>query len=223
MVVYFALQNQIDDEGNTAWYPVGRILVWLSMLGIGAFVVAHVISCRATEACGTIEAYLKSVIAGFAQADQAAMDACSRPLQRFSPVLRRSWILMNIINCVMARFLTATDKNTAQTGLSGLEIPSWPAGVVVLGGVLAFLAENRLFGFNIMLIASIPFSLLDWQFCIVSPPLGLDARSLAGVYLLLIIALWPAAFVALLGVLELWLRLRDRAKARRTIRKQIMD
>ena len=74
-----------------------------------------------------------------------------------------------------------------------------------------------LFGFNIMLIASIPFFFIGLA-VLHSISAAWPGRSLAlaGVYLLLIIALWPAAFVAMLGVLELWLRLRDRAKARRT-------
>ena len=222
MVVYFALQNQIDDEGNTAWYPVGRILVWLSMLGIGAFVVAQVIFMQGDGGIrGTIEAYLKSVIAGFAQADQAAVDAMLATIAKIFPgIAAASWILMNIINCAMAqRFLAAADKNIRPKPVySDIEIPSWPAGIVVLGGVLAFFGgEPGFFGFNIMLIASIPFFFIGLAVLhSISAAWPGRPLALAGVYLLLILALWPAAFVAMLGVLELWLRLRDRAKARRT-------
>jgi len=34
--------------------------------------------------------------------------------------------------------------------------------------------------------------------------------------LFLVLLLWPAAIVAVLGIAENWLRLRDRANARRT-------
>jgi hypothetical protein len=39
---------------------------------------------------------------------------------------------------------------------------------------------------------------------------------LAGVYLLLILLLWPAAIIALLGMTEYWLRIRQRLHARRS-------
>ena len=222
MVVYFALQNQIDDESNITWYPVGRIIVWLSMLGIAAFVIAHVIFMQGNGGIrGAIETYLKSVMAGFAQADQAAMDAMLATIAEIFPgIAAASWILMNIINCVMAqRFLAAADKNIRPKPVySDIEIPSWPAGVVVLGGVLAFFGgEPSFFGFNIMLIASIPFFFIGLAVLHnISAAWPGRLLALAGVYLMLILALWPAALVALLGVLELWLRLRDRAKARRT-------
>ena len=118
------------------------------MLGIGALSLPTSFSCKATEAYGTIEAYLKSVIVGFAQADQAAMDAMLATIAKIFPgIAAASWILMNIINCVMAqRFLAAADKNIRPKPVySDIEIPNWPAGVVVLGEYWLFLAENRAF------------------------------------------------------------------------------
>ena len=148
MVVYFALQNQIDDKGNTAWYPVGRILVWLSMLGIGPLSLPKSFSCRATEAYAVRSRRISNrSLQDLRRPIRPPWMRCSRPLQRFSPVLPPSWILMNIINCAMAQqFPTAADKNIRPKPVySDIEIPSWPAGIVVLGGVLAFLAENRAF------------------------------------------------------------------------------
>jgi hypothetical protein len=67
------------------------------------------------------------------------------------------------------------------------------------------------------LIASIPFFFIGLAVLhSISAAWPGRPLALAGVYLFLILALWPAAFVAVLGVLEFWLRLRDRAKARRS-------
>ena len=68
-----------------------------------------------------------------------------------------------------------------------------------------------------MLIASIPFFFIGLAVLhSISASWPGRPLALAGVYMLLILALWPAVFVALLGALEFWLQLRDRAKARRT-------
>ena len=65
---------------------------------------------------GAIETYLKSVMAGFAQADQAAMDAMLATIAEIFPgIAAASWILMNIINCVMAqRFRPPRKKISAR-------------------------------------------------------------------------------------------------------------
>jgi len=222
MVVHFALQNRTDEEGNVVWYPLGRILVWLSLLGIAAFVVAYVVFMQGDGGIrGAIETYLKSILSGFAQTDQAAVDAMTATMARMFPgVAAASWILMNIINCVLAqRFLVATDNNIRPKPVySDIEMPVWPAGIVVLGVILAiFGGEPEFFGFNILLIASIPFFFIGLAVLhSISAAWPGRPLALAGVYLFLILALWPAAFVAVLGVLEFWLRLRDRAKARRS-------
>ena len=68
-----------------------------------------------------------------------------------------------------------------------------------------------------MLIASIPFFFIGLA-VLHNISLAWPGRFiwLTGIYLFLILALWPAVVIAALGVLEFWLRLRDRAKARRT-------
>ena len=222
MVVHFALQNRTEDQGNTVWYPIGRILVWLSLLGIAAFIVAYVVFMQGDGGMrGAIEKYLQSIMAGFAQADEAAVDAMIATMSRIFPgVAAASWILMNIINCVLAqRFLAASGKNIRPKPVyCEIEMPVWPAGIVVFGAILAFMGgEAGFFGFNIMLIASIPFFFIGLAVLhSISAAWPGRPLALAGVYLFLILALWPAVFVAVLGVLEFWLRLRDRAKARRS-------
>jgi hypothetical protein len=68
-----------------------------------------------------------------------------------------------------------------------------------------------------MLIATIPFFFIGLA-VLHSISAAWPGRPilLAGVYLLLILLLWPAAIIALLGMTEYWLRIRQRMHARRS-------
>ena len=157
------------------------------MLGIGAFVVAHIIFMQGDGGIrGTVGAYLKSVIVDLRRPIRPPWMPCSRPLQRFSPVLPPH-LGSNEHNQLRdgAAIPSRRDKNILETGLfrhRDTELARWCR--CFRWSIGFFWRRTGLFGFNIMLIASIPFSLLDWQFCIVSSPLGPDARShlLASIY-----------------------------------------
>ena len=127
---------------------------------------------------------------------------------------------MNLVNCLLAqRFLAATNKNIRPKPVySEVEAPLWPVTIVILGAILAFFGgESAFIGLNIMFVAAIPFFFIGLA-VLHSISATWPGRSfvLAVVYLFLIMALWPAAFFAILGVLESRLCLRDRARARRS-------
>lgn len=222
IIVHFALQNQSVESGNVAWYPIGRILIWLSLLGILTFLVAYAVFMQVDGGVrGAIDNYLKSITANLAQADRAAIDAMTATMTYIFPAIASaSWTMMNVINGALAqRFVTAANRNIRPRPLySEIEIPLWPAGICLLGAIFAgFGGEPGFLGFNIMLIASIPFFFIGLA-VLHNISLAWPGRLiwLTGIYLFLILALWPAVVIAALGVLEFWLRLRDRAKARRT-------
>ena len=79
MVVYFALQNRTTEDGTVEWYPVGRILTWLTALGFGTLVVATMIFAG-TEAGleGAIRGYLDAALSGVGGMDPAAVDRHKR-------------------------------------------------------------------------------------------------------------------------------------------------
>ena len=47
LIVYFAIQNRVRDgegeDGSVEWYPVGRLLGWLTALALIAFVAAYLL------------------------------------------------------------------------------------------------------------------------------------------------------------------------------------
>lgn len=225
VVVYFALQNRAPDEneGGTAdWYPAGRILGWLTALGLVAFVVAYLMFMGAENGVrGAIESYLSTIMSAFRGADPAAVDRVIGTMSRFFPAIAvASWILMNVINGVLAQqFLTVSGKNIRPKPLyREIQAPLWPIALVVLGALMAFFGgEPGFFGLNVMLIATIPFFFIGLA-VLHSISAAWPGRPimLAAVYLFVGLALWPAAVIALLGILEYWLRLRERMQARRT-------
>ena len=222
LVIHFALQNRHEEGEGITWYPVGRILVWLSILSIAAFFATYVIFMDGDGGVrGAVERYLKTMIAGFSSTDQSAIDAMIvRTVKLFPGVAAASWILMSLINCIIAqRFVAAVDKNIRPKPIySEVESPLWPVTIILLGLILMFSGgEFEFIGINIIIIASIPFFFIGLAVLHnISTAWPGRMFALASVYVFLILALWPAAFVAVLGVLEPRLHIRDRVKAPRS-------
>jgi hypothetical protein len=226
VVVYFATQNRAPDEADqnatVQWYPAGRLLGWLTALGLAAFISAYLMFMGGENGVrGAIESYLNTIMSAFRGADPVAVDNVIGMMSRFFPAIAvASWIMMNIINGVLAQqFLTVSGKNIRpKPSYRDIEGPRWPIAVIVLGALLSFFGgEPGFFGFNIMLIASIPFFFIGLA-VLHSISAAWPGRPimLAAVYLFVVLALWPAAVIALLGILEYWLRLRNRMQTRRT-------
>jgi magnesium-transporting ATPase (P-type) len=226
VIVYFALQSRAPDEkdGNNAaeWYPVGRLLGWLTALGLTAFTAAFLMFMSGENGIrGAIEGYLNSITIAFRAADPVAVDRLIGTMAHFFPaVATASWILMNVINTVLAqKIVNASGKNLRPKPVyREISAPMWPIAFVVLGAALTFFGgEAGFFGLNVMLIATIPFFFIGLA-VLHSISAAWPGRPilLAGVYLLLILLLWPAAIIALLGMTEYWLRIRQRMHARRS-------
>tara|TARA_R110002072_G_scaffold72758_14_gene173740 strand:- start:810 stop:1766 length:957 start_codon:yes stop_codon:yes gene_type:complete len=228
LIVYFAIQNRVRDgegeDGSVEWYPVGRLLGWLTALALIAFVAAYLLFSGAENGVrGATETYLKNVLGALrgAQADTAAVDQMIATMAAVFPaVAAASWLLMIVVNGVMAqKFLTAAGRNLRPTPVfSEIDGPIWPAIVVAIGALMTFFGGNSgFFGLNVMLIATIPFFFIGLA-VLHSISAAWPGRLflLAGAYLFLVLLVWPAAIIALLGLIEHWVRLRERMHARRS-------
>ena len=228
VIVYFAIQNCVRDgegeDGSVEWYPVGQLLGWLTALALVAFVVAYLIFLGGENGVkGAIEAYLRNVLDALrsTQADPAGVDQLRATMAAVFPaVAAASWLLMIVVNGIMAqKFLTASGKNMRPMPVySAIETPIWPIAAITLGALLSFfVGDLRFFGINIMLIATIPFFFIGLA-VLHSISAAWPGRLflLMGAYLFLILLVWPAAIIALLGLIEHWVRLRERMHARRS-------
>ena len=228
IIVYFAIQNRVRDgegeDGSVEWYPVGQLLGWLTALALVAFVVAYLIFLGGENGVkGAIEAYLRNVLDALrgTQADPAGVDQLIATMAAVFPaVAAASWLLMIVVNGIMAqKFLTASGKNMRPMPVySEIKAPIWPIAAIALGALLSFFGGDlRFFGINIMLIATIPFFFIGLA-VLHSISAAWPGRLflLMGAYLFLILLVWPAAIIALLGLIEHWVRLRERMHARRS-------
>jgi len=228
IIVYFAIQNRIRDgegeDGSVEWYPVGRLLGWLTFLALVAFVAAYLVFLGAENGVrGATETYLRNVLGALrnVQADAAAVDQLITTMAAIFPaVAAASWLLMIVVNGVMAqKFLTASGKNLRPIpAYSEIEVPIWPAAVVIFGALVAIFGGNAgFFGINVMLIGTIPFFFIGLA-VLHSISAAWPGRLflLVGAYLFLVLLVWPAAIIALLGLIEHWVRLRERMHARRS-------
>lgn len=228
IIVYFAIQNRIRDgegeDGSVEWYPVGRLLGWLTVLALVAFVAAYLVFLGAENGVrGATEMYLRNVLGALrnVQADAAAVDQLITTMAAIFPaVAAASWLLMIVVNGVMAqKFLTASGKNLRPIpAYSEIEVPIWPAAAVIFGALVAIFGGNAgFFGINVMLIGTIPFFFIGLA-VLHSISAAWPGRLflLVGAYLFLVLAVWPAAIIALLGLIEHWVRLRERMHARRS-------
>jgi stage V sporulation protein SpoVS len=228
ITVYFAIQNRIRDgvgeDGSVEWYPVGRLLGWLTVLALVAFVAAYLVFLGAENGVrGATETYLRNVLGALrnVQADAAAVDQLITTMAAIFPaVAAASWLLMIVVNGVMAqKFLTASGKNLRPIpAYSEIEVPIWPAAVVIFGALVAIFGGNAgFFGINVMLIGTIPFFFIGLA-VLHSISAAWPGRLflLVGAYLFLVLLVWPAAIIALLGLIEHWVRLRERMHARRS-------
>lgn len=228
VIVYFAIQNRIRDgegeDGSVEWYPVGRLLGWLTVLALVAFVAAYLVFLGAENGVrGATETYLRNVLGALrnVQADAAAVDQLITTMAAIFPaVAAASWLLMIVVNGVMAqKFLTASGKNLRPIpAYSEIEAPIWLAAVVIFGALVAIFGGNAgFFGINVMLIGTIPFFFIGLA-VLHSISAAWPGRLflLIGAYLFLVLLVWPAAIIALLGLIEHWVRLRERMHARRS-------
>ena len=228
IIVYFAIQNRIRDgegeDGSVEWYPVGRLLGWLTFLALVAFVAAYLVFLGAENGVrGATETYLRTVLGALrnVQADTAAVDQLITTMAAIFPaVAAASWLLMIVVNGVMAqKFLTASGKNLRPIpAYSEIEVPIWPAAVVIFGALVAIFGGNAgFFGINVMLIGTIPFFFIGLA-VLHSISAAWPGRLflLVGAYLFLVLLVWPAAIIALLGLIEHRVRLRERMHARRS-------
>lgn len=228
MVVYFALQNRTTEDGTVEWYPIGRLLGWLTALGLAAFGGALVLSSAAGDGLqAAIREFLVPLKDAFSVSSQpqnadAVLDAIISMMVRYSPgMMVASWMMMIIVNCTLAQqFLTLAGKNLRpKPAYRDAVLPIWPAGILAMGLAATFFGGFPGFiGINVAIIASAPFFFIGLA-VVHSITAAWQGRIIALIcfYIAILSLLWPVgALVAILGILEHWLRLRDRTKAAST-------
>ncbi|CAN0583986.1 unnamed protein product, partial [Laminaria digitata] len=204
--------------------PLGRTLGALTALALVLYLIAFLTIVSSEDALreriAPIVNAMTSMLQGAGAGPEQIDDAIGRMVLFLPATVAGYFLLITILNSVLAqRILVAKGRNIRPKPVySEIEAPIWPAAAIVLGAVLAFFGGDlRFFGINVMVIATIPFFFIGLA-VLHSISAAWPGRPflLAGLYLFMALQSWFAAAAALLGLMEHWVRLRERMHARRS-------
>lgn len=215
-----ALLSRQGEDGGVEWYPPGFVLGHLVLYAALVMILALVWVWFMT---GNIEAAFSAAIAQvLEQMGASGMQAAAFGQELVDHaalvpgVVAVSWVLMTIVNAVLAQFLALRGGQARRPGYRFAEIflPVWcgPAlavatlAALVVGGDAAFFAQG------LALLFAVPY-LMQGLAVVHSLAGRLPARglALAGFYLVLVLFSWPLVVgVVLLGLVEEWARFRRR-------------
>ena len=222
VVIYMATRPLPAAEGRPAWFPVDRILGALLLLALGYLVIAMALFANQSGGLqGAISAYLATL---FGDLQGLAPDIRDTAIQAtalyFPGIALVSWLIMIIVNCILAQKLVAQrGQNLRPTpAYSMIEAPIWPLAVVVVGVLLTFLGGQAMFiGLNLVIVSGIPYILNGYGLLhAASRNWPLRRLVLFVIYLISAMQLWPIAGFGLLGIAETRLRLRKQMNTPKT-------
>lgn len=217
VMVHLALRSRLAPDGRTAWYPVGRLVSWLTVYACGSFALLALITgdSGVQEAARQIETILGSVLP-IEQSPQVAVLA--RAIAGYFPaIVIFCWLIMMLVNAVLAQIaLERVGRNLRPAPqASAIELPSWFTTATVAGAAAALIApalDLTALGFaarNTALAMLGPFLLVGLSVVHVwARQWPARMAILIGVYALLLLFGWLAVLVAGLGFMEQWLFLR---------------
>jgi uncharacterized protein YybS (DUF2232 family) len=221
----FALLKRADSKGKITWYPVGRLAGVLVLLG---FVYAILLTSleNATDLTNHIQQSFHQI------QEQAALDkraqyeqllALLRQLIPYFPGISAVGLMLMTVGAgAIAQAVLKKQNKLVRSPLSLAELylPWWCWKALLITGIgWALLPHARFYQYlpaNMTLVLLFAFFLQG--LAIVHTYTKKQANSqlfLVIIYLIMILFTWPILIVIIFGVLEPWLRLRERLKAKK--------
>ena len=214
--------DDTDPQSALEWYPAARLLLWAAGLAVGIALLGLVIlQLIGQEAEAAYRNTLILAIDQFrldnpdllADADSAAM--ADVIMQMLPVIAATSWMIMLLANYVLARRVTTASGlcQRPPTPLAALSLPreaAYALGAVI---VLSFLPIGFLASLASVATATLLIGfLLSGLGAIHAMTLGSSARGLIlfALYASLIILGWVGLFVAIFGVIDTMIGLRNR-------------
>jgi hypothetical protein len=220
LISRLALLSRSGD--GREWYPVGHLLLWLAGLGLLVFLAAVVAFSDAPGGLqGVVGQFLQSSLGRMmseplGDGPGGGIAAIAEGMACFFPaVMAASWLLMSVINGMIAQgLLTRYGRQVRPSPSVGeIEMPEWlgtalalAVGIAVLGSpMVAFV------GLNTALILTVPFFFAGLAVVhLFARRYSARSALLTGFYVVTVLFGWPVLVVVILGIVERWVRLRDR-------------
>ncbi|MDV7340637.1 DUF2232 domain-containing protein [Terasakiella sp. A23] len=205
-------------EGREEWFPIGSVLVTLSGYGSALFVLAlAVLPVGADGIAQMVKDFLSMALNTVAASLPAERknDFVDTMTQLFPAMVLVSWMLMTIINVVLAQgVLTKSGKALRPSPRYGeMTLPDFASWAFIGCAAITVLTDGDMdYVFrNLTLVMALPFLALGLT--VVHKLVRLTRFSgalLAAFYLLLLLSVWVAVPVIGLGLFEQWIGLRKR-------------
>ncbi len=164
LVVFQALRSRTGPDGEVNWYPLGLLVMWLTVYAAAVLVLASVLLSGAE---GGMEGVLRDLFVDTRQdltgtpvnpQIEAMIDALVPMLPGFALTM---WMLVVAVNGTLAQtILVRNGRNLRPSpALASLALPSWMMIAVAAACVVAFLGPDALdfIGQNLALVLAVPF------------------------------------------------------------------
>lgn len=221
---YLALLSRVGANGETEWYPVGRLVFATAVMGI-VLIAATMILIG-----GDLSAYRDVLVTMLGDMMTAGGSEESNPEQialvadRMVALLPAAsgmmWLAMTLLNLYIAgRIVRASNRLVRPwPDIARLELPLMTSvalaiavGLWLVGGVIGKIASAAT-AILMLCLALVGLGIIH----VVSRSISARGFLLAGLYLSILMIFWPLVLLAMLGAIEPRLRLRDRQRPPQT-------
>jgi hypothetical protein len=221
-----ALRWQADENGAVAWYPPGRLVLWLAGIGAAALIVAALFLIGTPDGFrGTVRGFLASQLGDLLgkPADAAAgqpprADAVAEALTAFFPAMAvASWLVMTSVNGVLAQGALARFALNQRPApdIAALTLPRWLAPLLAATLLIALVARGDL---GYLAGNLVPVLALPYVFAGLAVLHAVMRRYVGRIFILVpayvsLLLGWPILLVAACGMIDQWFGLRQRFAA----------
>lgn len=163
VVVRQVLLHKAGSAGTPSWYPAGGVLSSLTAVAMGFLCAAAVWAWRSGGGLRQVTwDSLSALFTAVPQVDDAAREALLNMLVPIFPgLICLSGVVTIIVNGVIAQtVLVRLGRNLRPAGTFGdLTLPNWMSWLLVIPAAMSLAGpdEMRYVGYNLVLVAAIPF------------------------------------------------------------------
>jgi hypothetical protein len=207
---------------DIAWYPLGRLVLWLVGLGVLALVLAAIMLTGGAEGFrGAMRGFLAGQLGDLLGASPGAAsrsDAMIEALTALFPAMAvASWLVMTAINGTLAQGVLARFglNRRPSTDIAGLTLPRWPSFVLAGALLIAAIGPGDLGYFGSNLVPLLGIAYVFAGLAVLHAVLRRHAGRifiLVPAYATLLLG-WPVLLVAACGMIDQWFGLRQRFAA----------
>jgi hypothetical protein len=217
LITRYATAQRTGPGGAQAVFSPGDILARIAVGGGLLLMLAALVTGNAEGGFqGWVEVFIERMLGArltSGGAERALFAERLTPL--FPAITALSWLVMVIINAALAQSILKRAGKNQRAGVAYAQtaIPEWFYWVFVAAAAASLVASGSVeyLSRNLAIIFAAPFLFVGLGvFHTLSRRVSAPGMALTALYVFLILFSWAGVFVAGLGFLEPWVRLRER-------------